>query len=279
MVKQNPLSKDNGSEGIEEPGLQDVPKQPRKRPAECLESSDDETGSPGSQNSQNDEDLPRTPSKRKEKKSSVFERAQQPRTTAAGRDGDCLRCRLTGTVCDRNSPKCTACANEYVACVLYPSTENDILFELLPQRATLAGSENRNTVRRTAGDWRRLKCSSEFLEERPDGSLRCPEDMADLTDNPMRNAVDQEMLKRMLAKPLLRAVADHPESQMADQTQHPLPSSELLRCISQSIARLEASKPPLDCPGGQEISISECMSGSSLLALGVLLQEYSRYLL
>ncbi|KAJ2721973.1 hypothetical protein GGI07_003623 [Coemansia sp. Benny D115] len=53
----------------------------------------------------------------------------------------------------------------------------------------------------------------------------------------------------------------------------PLPSSELLDCISYVFAQNEAIKPP------KNVSLNEHMSASSLLALGILLQEHTKYLL
>ncbi|KAJ1664525.1 hypothetical protein IW140_000527 [Coemansia sp. RSA 1813] len=196
---------------------------------------------------------------------------------------DCLRCRLTETPCDRQDPECSTCTDAKVECLVFPPTANDILFGLPSNRLEKTNTTNKPGLKQYSVDWKLLKCSDEFLAEHSAGSLHSPEDVYSLKENPDRCRIEQDKLMQLLGQPLKNALEDYPAHGLEEDQDEklPLPSSELLRCIGLSIAKSEASKmlTPVKSPDGQEILFSEHMSGSSLLALGVLLQEYSSYLL
>ncbi|KAJ2526201.1 hypothetical protein IWW43_006471 [Coemansia sp. RSA 1935] len=111
----------------------------------------------------------------------------------------------------------------------------------------------------------KLQTSSEFLLETT-GQVRGPEDISEFTENPERLRGDVELPQ------LLRQALDEFPEEQGEQLR--LPSSELLQTIGGSIAQADARQDIDD-----EQVLSEYMGSSSLLALGVLLQEYSRYLI
>ncbi|KAJ2530032.1 hypothetical protein GGH20_002016 [Coemansia sp. RSA 1937] len=113
--------------------------------------------------------------------------------------------------------------------------------------------------------WMKLQTSSEFLLETT-GQVRGPEDISEFTENPERLRGDVELPQ------LLRQALDEFPEEQGEQLR--LPSSELLQTIGGSIAQADARQDIDD-----EQVLSEYMGSSSLLALGVLLQEYSRYLI
>ncbi|KAJ2436808.1 hypothetical protein IWW46_005599 [Coemansia sp. RSA 2440] len=98
------------------------------------------------------------------------------------------------------------------------------------------------------------------------GQVRGPEDISEFTENPERLRGDVELPQ------LLRQALDEFPKEQGEQLR--LPSSELLQTIGGSIAQADARQDIDD-----EQVLSEYMGSSSLLALGVLLQEYSRYLI
>ncbi|KAJ1934537.1 hypothetical protein GGF37_006328, partial [Kickxella alabastrina] len=110
-------------------------------------------------------------------------------------------------------------------------------------------------------------------------SVDTPDDVSSMTENLLRNQSGINRLSALMTGPLKKAVLQYPDEERDADAQDtplpqlPLPSSELLRCICRSVAENEASRPP------QYPSLNEQLSGSSLLAMGVLLQEYSRFLL
>ncbi|KAJ2868829.1 hypothetical protein GGI22_000621 [Coemansia erecta] len=194
----------------------------------------------------------------------------------------CLRCRLTETRCDRKDHGCTACARAKTVCLAFPLIANDTLFGLPSSNFKRTNTTNTPGLKQYSVDWKLLKCSKEFLAEHtPVSRLWSPEDVNSINENPDRNQLEQDKLSKLLGQPLRKALEDHPAQGSDDQDRRiPLPSSELLRCIGLNVAKSEAGKALLEeGPDGQDISFSEHMSGSSLLALGVLLQEYSSFLL
>ncbi|KAJ1799910.1 hypothetical protein LPJ59_001501 [Coemansia sp. RSA 2399] len=193
----------------------------------------------------------------------------------------CLRCRLTETRCDRKDHGCTACARAKAECLAFPLIANDTLFGLPSSNLKKTNTTNTPGLKQHSVDWKLLMCSNEFLAETtPVGRMWSPEDVNSVNGNPDRQQIEQAELSKLLGQPLMKALEDHPAQGSDDQGGRlPLPSSELLRCIGLNIAKSEAGKAPLEGPNGKDISFSEHMGGSSLLALGVLLQEYSSFLL
>ncbi|KAJ2484787.1 hypothetical protein EV174_002172 [Coemansia sp. RSA 2320] len=107
--------------------------------------------------------------------------------------------------------------------------------------------------------------SKEFLQENA-GDLYPQEYASDITENPLRSQLDSARIDELTTGLLKSIIERHPENQTSDsQVCIPLPSSELLVGISNSIANREAEKLLLD-PSAQQ-SLNESMSGSSLLAL------------
>ncbi|KAJ1828708.1 hypothetical protein LPJ56_000933 [Coemansia sp. RSA 2599] len=150
----------------------------------------------------------------------------------------------------------------------------------------------------------KLPAYQEFLEERPVNSAYTSAnfsiDAEFVTENPLREQ-SKSALDFALSGPLKKVIETYPEESAADAdfdadsdkeraesstAAHasspsmlplpplPLPSSDLLDCINKSIMQKEASAEQ----SGHSL-INEHLNGSSLLALGVLLQEYCRYLL
>ncbi|KAJ2246377.1 hypothetical protein GGH98_004325 [Coemansia sp. RSA 454] len=169
----------------------------------------------------------------------------------------CLRCSMVGTRCDGAQPKCTICEQADVACMYVPDAGKGRLLGAVPQ----VNRRHTTAVKR----WMKLQTSSEFLLETT-GQVRGPEDISEFTENPERLRGDVE-----LPQLLIQALDEFPEEQ-GEQLR--LPSSELLQTIGGSIAQAGARQDIDD-----EQVLSEYMGSSSLLALGVLLQEYSRYLI
>ncbi|KAJ2614253.1 hypothetical protein EV177_002149 [Coemansia sp. RSA 1804] len=192
----------------------------------------------------------------------------------------CLRCRLIGGVCTGKGVRCTACKDANVKCLIFPPTENDVLFGLPTTRRKNTNIGNKTGQKHHDVDWRLLNCSSEFLREHPNDSIRGPEDVNEVIKNPHRDRIEKRKLPGLLGPSLKDAIVDfRAKGLQKEDKKLPLPSSELLRCIALSIAKSEANKAPAEGLDGQNIFLSEHMSGSSLLALGVLLQEYSNHLL
>ncbi|KAJ2805034.1 hypothetical protein H4R20_002255 [Coemansia guatemalensis] len=180
---------------------------------------------------------------------------------------DCLRCRFLGTACAGSLLRCDVCTAAGVDCLRFPVSDNDVLFDTLPKniRHQLAGIIPR---RKFAKAWKHSPAGAEFLSGEVDKTLCTPECIDDLVENPARLRLAPELNSRVLGAPLAAALKACPE-QEGDRM--PLPSSELLSCISNTFARADAA--------GEHESYSEHMGGGSLLAFGVLLQEYSRHLM
>ncbi|KAJ2806328.1 hypothetical protein H4R21_000910 [Coemansia helicoidea] len=180
----------------------------------------------------------------------------------------CLRCRLLASTCDCAKAGCSACAAAGVECLQYPELESDELLGVLG-RGTARGSVPAGSARgrRRLDGWVRSPAAAEFLAEEG-GVLRGPECIDDFAENPARLR-PASGISVVATGPLAAALERHPEEPGAARLR--LPSSELLRCISDAVARSDAEDP--------RQQFSEHMCGSSLLALGVLLQEYSRHLL
>ncbi|KAJ2666897.1 hypothetical protein IW148_000625 [Coemansia sp. RSA 1199] len=169
----------------------------------------------------------------------------------------CLRCSMVGSRCDGAQPKCTICEQADVACMYVADAGKGRLLDAAPQ----ANRQQTTGAKR----WMKLQTSSEFLLETA-GQVRGPEDIDEFTENPERLRADVELPQ------LLRQALDEFPEEQGEQMR--LPSSELLQTIGRSIAQADARQDIDD-----EQVLSEYMGGSSLLALGVLLQEYSRFLI
>ncbi|KAJ1893366.1 hypothetical protein LPJ66_005806 [Kickxella alabastrina] len=169
----------------------------------------------------------------------------------------CVRCRLFNIKCNLRFPQCRACKRASVECFNFQSTTYDWLFGLLPKNPTLGN----------------------FAWQSNAHSVDTPDDVSSMTENLLRNQSGIDRLSALMTGPLKKAVLQYPDEERDADAQDtplpqlPLPSSELLRCICRSVAENEASRPP------QHPSLNEQLSGSSLLAMGVLLQEHSRFLL
>ncbi|KAJ1851759.1 hypothetical protein LPJ57_007772 [Coemansia sp. RSA 486] len=206
----------------------------------------------------------------------------------------CVRCRALNIACDHRTPRCSSCEKASVSCLYFQPTINDRLFSTIPQNPSLG---NRNVNKSTlAGPnaWMRLSASDEFLKQ--DGSANdttsdahIPDDTSSITENPLREKSGSDALDLILAGPLQKAIDDYPEESANDPEavrlsmagvatsppqQLPLPSSDILDCINRLVARKEASTSQV-----KHNSLNEQLNGSSLLALGILLQEHCRYLL
>ncbi|KAJ2081809.1 hypothetical protein H4R24_002073 [Coemansia sp. RSA 988] len=154
-----------------------------------------------------------------------------------------------------------------VDCLRLPVTDNDILFDTIPQ--SVQRQFTRTVPRRALTKaWKRSSAGAEFLSNDVDERLCTPECVEDLVENPVRLRLTPELTSSVLGKPLAVALEAFPEQ---DGERMPLPSSELLSCISNTFARAAATD--------TQEPISEHMGGGSLLAFGVLLQEYSRHLM
>ncbi|KAJ2712303.1 hypothetical protein H4R19_002826 [Coemansia spiralis] len=176
----------------------------------------------------------------------------------------CLRCRLLASACDCAQPVCSACAAAGVECMAFPALASDSQLLGVANGSAPAGS---TPGWRRAGDWMRSPAAAEFLSEEA-GALRGPESIDDFVENPARLR-PAAGLDAVSTGPLAAAL-DTVSAELGT-ARLPPPSSELLRCISDAVARSDAE--------GAQQRFSEHMSGSSLLAMGVLLQEYSRHLL
>ncbi|KAJ2161593.1 hypothetical protein GGF46_001363 [Coemansia sp. RSA 552] len=174
----------------------------------------------------------------------------------------CLRCRLLGVACDGAAPQCGACAAVSADCLPLSGPESARLLGALPQQLRTGNAAHHDFSRLSATAWKRLPTGKQFVQE-ASGTRHGPEGMAvgaaePVGDNPL------------VAGALKEAVETYPDLEGPDNGQLPLPSSELLGCIGEAIAAqpLSESQP-----------LSQHMHASSLLALGVLLQEYSAFLL
>ncbi|KAJ1735618.1 hypothetical protein LPJ61_000456 [Coemansia biformis] len=185
----------------------------------------------------------------------------------AAREG-CLRCRLLLSACDRAQPGCSRCLGAGVDCMYFPTLEGDRLLGVLGQGIAAGNVPVDAPGWRRLADWTRNQAAAEFLAEEC-GLLRGPECIDDLRENPARERPASGAAAAVCTGPLKDALDSFPEEPADPRL--PLPSSELLRCISDALARSDAQDP-------QQL-YSEHMCGSSLLALGVLLQEYSQHLL
>ncbi|KAJ2849706.1 hypothetical protein IWW36_002433 [Coemansia brasiliensis] len=124
--------------------------------------------------------------------------------------------------------------------------------------------------RRNIQPWMLLNSSREFLSEKS-GQIREPEDLSQMKENPARLRPRNCEPHMFLSNPFVKMLEDFSDDEGQEL---PLPSSDLLRTISNTISRVEAR----DFKPGTA-NHSENMNGSGLLALGVLIQEYARYLL
>ncbi|KAJ2358551.1 hypothetical protein IWW50_001028 [Coemansia erecta] len=165
---------------------------------------------------------------------------------------------MLGSACDRARSGCSQCRQAGAGCMYIPAAGNGRLLGALPRP-----NKPQNSIPAGARGWMQLQASTEFLSEQP-GEMRGPEDLSAFAENPARIQTDAK-----LPRALRKVLKKHPDEQ-GEQLR--LPSSELLQTIGSSIAQAEAH-----CEGEQPLS--EHMGGGSLLAMGVLLQEYSRYLL
>ncbi|KAJ2496858.1 hypothetical protein GGH96_005544 [Coemansia sp. RSA 1972] len=169
----------------------------------------------------------------------------------------CLRCSMVGTRCDGAQPKCAVCEQADVACMYVSDAGKGRLLGAAP----LANRQQTTGIKK----WMKLQTSTEFLLETT-GQMRGPEDISEFTENPERIRGDVE-----LPQLLRQALDEFPEEQGEEMR---LPSSGLLQTIGRSIAQADARQDIDD-----EQVLSEYMGSSGLLALGVLLQEYSRHLI
>ncbi|KAJ2818618.1 hypothetical protein FBU31_005810, partial [Coemansia sp. 'formosensis'] len=178
----------------------------------------------------------------------------------------CMRCRLFEIPCSRHLPSCQACVDLSLDCMYFAPSENDKLFKTLPVGATMGNAPIIPRAWRSSDAWRLLPTSQEFLQENV-SNFRAPEDIYDTTDNPLRQQQEPRRVDALMSGQLQDIIKQNPEdSGSIGQAQLPLPSSELLSSISNSIARREAEKLSQQLAPGQQ-SLSEAMSGSSLLAL------------
>ncbi|KAJ1965248.1 hypothetical protein GGI12_000898 [Dipsacomyces acuminosporus] len=161
-----------------------------------------------------------------------------------------------------------------------PQTDNDRIFGNLPRHRSLGNFSRLPAVQRQSRNWPRMGAAAkEFLVEQPDAHI--PENLQDVTENPLRQTADKDRMARLLSGPLKTAIEKHPKENEACTSEGakdvykastlplplplPLPSSELLECISGSIAKEEAC---MLSPQEPSASLNESMSGSALLALG-----------
>ncbi|KAJ2738472.1 hypothetical protein H4R23_001122 [Coemansia sp. Cherry 401B] len=181
----------------------------------------------------------------------------------------CVRCRLTGSKCDNTVPSCAKCEQANTSCMYVAAGGSGRLIGRLPQLNLIGGTSQSGAPGRT-GHWTRLQSSCEFLSEAA-GEVRAPESLDDFVKPSSRAALSPEVMKTARMGLLKQALQAFPKEAFEHTEPLPLPSSELLTCIGDSIARDEAGDPNSE--------LSDHMNGSSLLAMGVLLQEYSRYLM
>ncbi|KAJ2551266.1 hypothetical protein EV175_003754, partial [Coemansia sp. RSA 1933] len=183
----------------------------------------------------------------------------------------CLRCRLTETLCDGKEPECSGCTRAKVKCLGFPLIKNDAVFGLpsINHKKTSKGVVKKG-LKRTPVIWKQLKCSKEFLTQNPASGRHSPEDLNSIAgDLAGRKRREQRRLMKLLSQPLKQTIEDYPARSVDGKDEGLLlPSSELLCCIGQSIAKSEARKESEVDANEQDIAFSEHMSGSSLLALG-----------
>ncbi|KAJ2885966.1 hypothetical protein H4R27_001018 [Coemansia aciculifera] len=179
----------------------------------------------------------------------------------------CVRCRLLERSCSRHMPSCQACLDLSLDCLYLAPTDNDKLLKTLPVGAIMGNAPIIPKAWRSSGAWTLLPTSREFLQENV-SEFQAPEDVYSTTENPLRRQQEPKRVDKLMSGQLQDIIKQYPEdSDSADQAQLPLPSSELLSSISNSIARREAEKLSQQLAPGQR-SLNEAMSGSSLLALG-----------
>ncbi|KAJ2463810.1 hypothetical protein GGI03_003611 [Coemansia sp. RSA 2337] len=179
----------------------------------------------------------------------------------------CVRCRLLERSCSRHLPSCQECLDLSLDCLYMFPTDNDKLFKTLPVGAIMGNAPVIPMAWRSSGAWNLLPTSREFLQENV-SEFQAPEDVYSTTENPLRRQKEPRRVDELMSGQLQDIIAQYPEDpDAADQAQLPLPSSELLSSISNSIARREAEKLSQQIAPGQR-SLNEAMSGSSLLALG-----------
>ncbi|KAJ1956445.1 hypothetical protein EC988_001346 [Linderina pennispora] len=112
--------------------------------------------------------------------------------------------------------------------------------------------------------------ADDFLSEEP--RIALPEDLSCVTKNPHRTKVSADVLESLMSGPLKNAIERGRSKTCLDDEPLVLPSSQLLECINRSITKYEAERQrPAD--------LNEAMSGSALLALGVIVQEHCRLML
>ncbi|KAJ2781676.1 hypothetical protein H4R18_002729 [Coemansia javaensis] len=185
------------------------------------------------------------------------ERSAVARAWRRAARGACVRCRVLGAGCDGAAAGCGRCGAAGVGC-WYP-TARDAGGDI----GTAAARNSSTPGWPSASAWTRLRASAEYLGETRDDEGA---GAAQHTEQPAP------------AGPLGAALAQFPDDPGDERLG--LPSSELLHCIADAVARSAAEDPQQqqhhhhrhNQPGGH-------MSGSSLLALGVLLQEHGRHLL
>ncbi|KAJ2023367.1 hypothetical protein IWW57_004143 [Coemansia sp. S610] len=199
--------------------------------------------------------------------SSLCETSQANATLDTKRRTLCVRCRLLGIPCNHRLPSCQACLDSSFECMYLAPTDNDWLFKTLPVGATLGNGSTIPKAWRSSDAWKLLPTSHEFLQEN-DSGLHAPEDIYSTAENPLRRQQEPRRVDTLMSGQLQEIIGRYPEPlDAAGQAQLPLPSSELLSSISNSISRQEAERLSQQRAPEQQ-SLSESMSGSSLLALG-----------
>ncbi|KAJ1741643.1 hypothetical protein LPJ78_002910 [Coemansia sp. RSA 989] len=176
---------------------------------------------------------------------------------------------MLGLKCAWEEKGCSLCKQNNIQCVYLPEARSGQLLDT-PKHANVVGRISEHSYHRNIQPWMLLNASREFLSEKS-GMVREPEDLSQMKENPARLKPEDCEPHMFLSSPFAQMLKEFPDDGSQDL---PLPSSDLLRTISNTISRAEARafKP-------EAANHSESMNGSSLLALGVLLQEYARYLL
>ncbi|KAJ1941044.1 hypothetical protein FBU59_003621 [Linderina macrospora] len=167
--------------------------------------------------------------------------------------------------------QCPTCEKESVDCMRYIPTISDFLLKTLPEYCTygnIHGSVGRDRLANK--NWGTTVGADDFLSEEP--KITLPEDFANVTKNPFRTKVSAEVLESVMSCPLKAAIERGRSKEDLGGGPLELPSSQLLESINRSITKYEADqKRPAD--------LNEAMSGSALLALGVIVQEHCRFML
>ncbi|KAJ2453863.1 hypothetical protein EV183_001933 [Coemansia sp. RSA 2336] len=176
---------------------------------------------------------------------------------------------MLGLKCAWEEKSCSLCKQNNTQCMYLPETRSGRLIDT-PKHANVVGRISEHSYHRSIQPWMLLNASHEFLSEKS-GMVREPEDLSQMKENPARLWPEDCEPHMFLSSPFAQALEEFPDDESQDL---PLPSSDLLRTISNTISRAEAQDSKLEAA-----DYSESMNGSSLLALGVLLQEYTRYLL